>query len=158
MLSEDISDEDGVAGGHLFGVGLPARVRDLSMGESLLRCPYGQEMNKALANKKWQQPTIHQSKAADNSLGSTAAGNSLDSAADDDLLESETNNKGKPFFVKNLIIRPYLGGCRTISPTRNDAPVTCMFRAWNVHEQHMEMHVWCIGFAWNVQGPCMEYT
>ena len=26
---------------------------------------------------------------------------SLDSATDNDLLESETNNKGKPFFVTN---------------------------------------------------------
>ena len=38
----------------------------------------------------------------------------LDSAADD-LLESETNNKGQPFFVKtSSLIRPYLGGLRTI--------------------------------------------
>ena len=37
---------------------------------------------------------------------------SLDSAADDDLLESEKNNKGQPFFAKNLsMIRPHLGGC-----------------------------------------------
>ena len=34
--------------------------------------------------------------------------------ADDDL-ESETNNKGQPFFVKtSSLIRPYLGGLRTI--------------------------------------------
>ena len=31
-----------------------------------------------------------------------AANNSLDSTADDDLLDSKTNNKGQPFFVKNL--------------------------------------------------------
>ena len=50
--------------------------------------------------------------AADNSLDSTAADDSLDSTADESLLESKTNNKGQPFFVKNLsMIRPYLGGC-----------------------------------------------
>ena len=55
-LSEDISDEDGVAGGHLFGVQLPGRVGDL---DSLLRCPYRQETNKGSANKKWQQPKTY---------------------------------------------------------------------------------------------------
>ena len=43
----------------------------------------------------------------------TAANDSLDSAADNNLLESETNNKGQPFYVKNLsMIQPYLGGCQ----------------------------------------------
>ena len=56
----------------------------------------------------------------------TTANNSLDSAADDNLLESETNNKGQPFFVKNSsMIRPYLGGCRTIrEPKTRDNTVT----------------------------------
>ena len=31
----------------------------------------------------------------------TAANDSLDSAADNDLLESKTNNKGQPFYVRN---------------------------------------------------------
>ena len=45
---------------------------------------------------------------------------SLDSAADNDLLESETNNRGQPFFIKNLsMIQPYLGGCRTIREPKN---------------------------------------
>ena len=49
-----------------------------------------------------------------------AANDSLDSTADDDDLESETNNKGHPFFVKNSsMIRPYLGGCRTIRKPKN---------------------------------------
>ena len=47
----------------------------------------------------------------------TAANDSLDSAADDGC---ETNNKGQPLFVKNLsMIRPYLGGCRTIRVPTN---------------------------------------
>ena len=44
----------------------------------------------------------------------------LDSAADNGLLESKTNNKEQPFFVKNSsMIRPYLGGCRTIREPKN---------------------------------------
>ena len=55
------------------------------------------------------------STAAADSLDSTAADDSLDSTADDNLLEPKTNNKGQAFFVKNVsMIRPYLGGCRTI--------------------------------------------
>ena len=50
----------------------------------------------------------------------TAANNPLDSAADNDLLKFETNNKGQPFFVENSsMIRPYLGGCRTIRDPKN---------------------------------------
>ena len=49
-----------------------------------------------------------------------AVDNSLDSAADDDLLESETNNKGQPFFVKNSsVTRIYLSRCRTIREPKN---------------------------------------
>ena len=45
---------------------------------------------------------------------------SLDSATDDNLLESETNNKGQPFYVKNVsMIRSYLDGCRTIREPKN---------------------------------------
>ena len=44
---------------------------------------------------------------------------SLDSAADDDLLETETNNKGQPFLSKVSMSRPYLGGCRTIREPKN---------------------------------------
>ena len=44
--------------------------------KSLLCFPYRQETNKAWANKKWKQPTIHESEAAEDSLDSTAADDS----------------------------------------------------------------------------------
>ena len=58
-MSEDISDGVGVASGHLFGVQSPERVRDLGMTGKPSSLVISAEMNEALANKKWQQLTIH---------------------------------------------------------------------------------------------------
>ena len=58
-LSEDISDGDGVTGGHLFGVRALGRMGGLSMAGKLSSLSISATTNKASANKKWQQLTIH---------------------------------------------------------------------------------------------------
>ena len=53
-----------------------------------------------------------------------AANDSLDSAAEDDLLESETNTKGQPFFVKKWsMIRRYLGSQASRDPSPRKSQV-----------------------------------